>query len=91
MSTDARQESLAILTELAQLAPEVRLGQLMAHLGFLSEDQVDRSLWDVEDSDLLAVLNRHRRELVARQQQSINQVPKLAESAISVVRAMDTL
>lgn len=68
MSTDARQEALVVLTELAQLAPDVRLGQLMAHLGFLSEDQVDRSLWDVEDSELLAVLHRHRGELVARQQ-----------------------
>ena len=69
MSTDARQEALALLTELAQLTPDVRLGQLMAHLGFLSEDQVERALWDVEDSELLAVLNRHRRELIARQQQ----------------------
>lgn len=68
MSTEARQEALAVLAELTQLAPDVRLGQLMAHLGFLSEDQVDRSLWDIEDSELLAVLHRHRRELVARQQ-----------------------
>ena len=68
MSTDARQEALAVLTELAQLAPDVRLGQLMGHLGFLSEDQINRSIWDVEDDELLAVLHRHRRELVARLQ-----------------------
>jgi hypothetical protein len=73
MSTDARQEALAVLAELAALAPEVRLGQLMAHLGFLGEDQVERSLWDIEDDELLAVLHRHRSELAARQQATLNQ------------------
>ena len=73
MSADVRQEALAVLAELAALAPEVRLGQLMAHLGFLSEDQVERSLWDVEDDELLAVLHRHRSELLARQQPTPNQ------------------
>ena len=68
MSADVRQEALAMLAELAALAPEVRLGQLMAHLGFLGEDQVERSLWDIEDDELLVVLHRHRSELVARQQ-----------------------
>jgi hypothetical protein len=68
MSADVRQEALAVLAELAALAPEVRLGQLMAHLGFLGEDQIDRSLWDIEDDELLAVLHRHRSELFARHQ-----------------------
>jgi hypothetical protein len=68
MSANGRQEALAVLTELAALAPEVRLGQLMAQLGFLSEDQVERSLWDIEDQELLLVLHRHRAELLARQQ-----------------------
>jgi hypothetical protein len=40
----------------------------MAHLGFLGEDQVERSLWDIEDDQLLVVLHRHRGELLARQQ-----------------------
>jgi hypothetical protein len=68
MSANVRQEALDVLAEIAALAPEVRLGQLMAHLGFLSEDQVERSLWDIEDDQLLAVLDRHRGELLARQQ-----------------------
>jgi hypothetical protein len=68
MSADMRREALTVLAELAALAPEVRLGQLMAHLGLLSEDQLDRSLWDIEDEELLAVLHRHRSELIARQQ-----------------------
>lgn len=68
MSANVRQEALATLAEVAALAPDVRLGQLMAHLGFLGEDQVERSLWDVEDEELLAVLQRHRGELLARLQ-----------------------
>ncbi len=69
MTADARQEALTVLAELALLAPEVRLGQLMAHIGFLGEDQIERGLWDIEDAELLAVLHRHRTELLARQQQ----------------------
>ncbi len=72
MTADAREEALAVLAELAVLAPEVRLGQLMAHIGFLGEDQLERSLWDIEDKELLAVLRRHRAELVARQQDTPN-------------------
>lgn len=55
------------------MAPEVRLGQLMAHLGFLGEDQVERSLWDIDDDELLAVLHRHHSELLARQPNTPNQ------------------
>jgi hypothetical protein len=58
---------------LATLAPDVRLGQLIAHLAFLGEDQAERSLWDIEDDDLLGVLHRHRAELLARQQPAPNQ------------------
>jgi hypothetical protein len=76
MTQNTRQEALAVLTELAALAPEVRLGQLMAHIGFLGEDQVDRSLWDVEDDELLAVLHRHRSELLARQEDTPKQQPQ---------------
>jgi hypothetical protein len=76
MSANARQEALAVLAELAALAPEVRLGQFMSHLGFLGEDQVERSLWDIEDDELLAVLQRHRTELFARLQTGPIQVLK---------------
>jgi hypothetical protein len=73
MTADVRREALAVLAELAALAPEVRLGQLMAHLGFLGEDQVERTLWEIEDEELLAVLNRHRSELIARHQGAPNE------------------
>ncbi len=68
MNGNVRQEALGVLAELSALAPDVRLGQLMAHLGFLSEDQVERSLWDIDDEELLAVLRRHHSELRARRQ-----------------------
>ena len=73
MTKNARQEALSVLSEFAELAPEIRLGQLMAHIGFLGEDQVERSLWDVEDDELLAVHLRHRSELLARGQDAPNQ------------------
>jgi hypothetical protein len=72
MSINMRQEALAVLTELAALAPDVRLGQLVAHVGFLGEDQCERSLWDIEDHELLEILRRHRNELLARCQTTLN-------------------
>jgi hypothetical protein len=61
-----RQEALAVLAELCERSPDVRLGQLMAHLGFLGEDHTGRSLWDIDDEQLLEVLYHHRGELVRR-------------------------
>jgi hypothetical protein len=70
MTHPTRQEALAVLAELCELSPDARLGQLLAHLGFLGEDQTGRSLWDIDDEQLLAVLYHHRSELVARTQTS---------------------
>ena len=66
MISATRNEALAVLTELCELSPDVRLGQLFAHLGFLGEDQTGRNLWDLDDEQLLAVLYQHRCELTAR-------------------------
>ena len=66
MIPQTKAEALAVLSEICELSPDVRLGQLLAHLGFLGEDQTDRSLWDIDDEQLLAVLYHHRSELVAR-------------------------
>jgi hypothetical protein len=38
--------------------PELRLGQLMAIVGSLAEDETGHSLWDVEDADFIAALHR---------------------------------
>ena len=66
MTSPTRQEALAVLAELCELSPDVRLGQLLAHLGFLGEDQTGRTLWDIDDEQLLAVLYHHRAELGGR-------------------------
>src|ERR1700694_3907796 len=67
MIPSTQREALAVLTELCELSEDIRLGQLLAHLGFLGEDQTGRSLWDIDDEQLLAVLYHHRGELAARQ------------------------
>jgi hypothetical protein len=61
-------ELIEKLAELQQLSPDVRFGQLLANLGFLVEDQTEQSLWDVEDATLLEVIEKHRADLLRRQQ-----------------------
>jgi hypothetical protein len=67
-----QREALAVLAELCDQSPDVRLGQLLAHLGFLGEDQTGRSLWDIEDEQLLAVFLHHKTELAARTPDTAN-------------------
>jgi len=64
--SDLQQESLAVLADVWALSPDVRLGQLMAHLGFLGEALIDKGLGTIEDDELVAILYRHRAELKAR-------------------------
>ena len=64
--TDAQREALAVLAEVWSLSPDVRLGQLMAHLGFLGEAHLGKGLGYIEDDELIAILYRHRAELKAR-------------------------
>lgn len=66
--TDTHREALAALAEVWALSPDVRLGQLMAHLDFLSETHVGKGLGYIDDDELIAVLYRHRAELKARLQ-----------------------
>jgi hypothetical protein len=66
MTPDLHREAVAVLAEVWALAPDVRLGQLMAHLGFLGEAHLGRGLGDIDDDELLSVLYRHRAELLAR-------------------------
>jgi hypothetical protein len=67
MIPPTQREALAVLAEVCDMSPDVRLGQLLAHLGFLGEDQTGRSLWDIDNEQFLAVLYHHRAELAARQ------------------------
>ena len=67
MIPDTQLELLKLLAELCELSPDVRLGQLIAHLGFLGEDQTGRSLANIEDDELVTILFQHRNELTERQ------------------------
>jgi len=71
--TDTQREALAVLAEVWSLSPDVRLGQLLAHLGFLGEAHVGKGLGYIEDDELVAVLYRHRAELTARSQGASDQ------------------
>lgn len=73
MTPTTSQECLATLAEIRDAAPELRLGQILAHLSFLCEDQLGQSIWEVEDERLLLVLRRHEVELAARQTHAISQ------------------
>ncbi len=70
MNNGVQREALSILAEVCELSPDVRLGQLFAHLGFLSEAHGGKGLGYVEDDELLAILNQHRAELLARLQEA---------------------
>ena len=82
--TDAQQEALAVLAEVWSLSPDVRLGQLMAHVGFLGEAHLGKSLGYIENYELIAVLYRHRAELRARSEGAPNEALQPTGAATSV-------
>ena len=67
MIQSTQQDILRSLAALCELSPGVRFGQLLANLGFLAEDMSNRTLWDIEDTELLQVIERHRADLSKRQ------------------------
>jgi hypothetical protein len=69
MTSEIRSEALTLLGEIWELSPDVRMGQLVAHLGFLGESHFGHGLGDIDDDELMAILERHKAELQARFQQ----------------------
>ena len=59
---DRQQEVLSELAEVWALSPDVRLGQLMAHLGFLAESHFGKGLDDIDDDELSHVVLMSRLE-----------------------------
>ncbi len=84
MTSDIHREALAVLAQVWALSPDVRLGQLLAHLGFLGEAHVGKGLGYIEDDELIAVLYRHRAELLGRSQGAPNQPLQPTGAAVSV-------
>ena len=66
IATEIRDSLLQRLDEVRRLCPEMRFGQLMATLGFLGEDATGRSLWDLEDEELAAALERFADDMARR-------------------------
>ena len=75
---------MTLLAELWALSPDVRLGQLLANLGFLGEAHFGRGLGYIEDDELIAIMYRHRAELLARLQVAPNPAVQPAGAATSV-------
>ena len=82
--SEMQREALKVLAEVWSLSPEVRLGQLMAHLGFLGDVHVGKGLGYIEDDELLAILYRHRAELQLRLEDPANQTLPPTGAATSV-------
>lgn len=55
------------LAEVRRLCPEMRLGQLLATVGLLAEDETGRTLWDIEDAEFAAALDRFAADLARRE------------------------
>ncbi len=75
MTSDVQREALAVMGEVLTLSPDVRIGQLLAHLGFLGECHLGHGLGDIDDDEFVAVLYRHRAELRARVDYAPGEVP----------------
>ncbi len=67
MISTNQQTIIEKLLVLCDLSPDIRFGQLMANLGFLSEEFENQSLWDIEDEQLLNVIETHLAQLSKRQ------------------------
>lgn len=56
--TQTREELLLCLTELSEVAPDVRLGQVVANLATLAQGAKIEAIWDAEDEELLIAARR---------------------------------
>ena len=66
MSDPTRQELLAALARISDLAPDMRFGQLVANLAFMAAGPWDQTLWDVEDKSLLGAIRQFESDLSNR-------------------------
>jgi hypothetical protein len=62
---DARQELFEAIRALANAAPGMRVGQLMAGTGEICSSMHGRGLWDAEDDELLEAVWKFQKDLEA--------------------------
>jgi hypothetical protein len=73
MIGETQRDALAVLAEIWALSPDVRLGQLFAHIGFLADVHLGKDIGYPEDGEIIAIMKRHRTELLAHLQHELNQ------------------
>ena len=69
-TTDLSAHLLELLDAVRERRPELRIGQIFAIAGTLAEDETGRSLWDVEDPELAAALERFLGDLTRRESEA---------------------
>jgi hypothetical protein len=75
---------LGRFAELRERCPEMRFGQILATVGLLAEDETGHSLWDVEDIEFLAALERFAGDL-ARSRPDLAEQSHAPEPAAGLV------
>jgi hypothetical protein len=65
-TTDLPAGLLERLAWVRELCPEMRFGQLLATVGLLAEDETGHSLWEAEDAEFAAALERFATDLARR-------------------------
>jgi hypothetical protein len=65
-TTDSLAELLERLAEVRAQCPEFRFGQFIATIGMLAEDETGHNLWDVEDAEFAAAVERFSADLAKR-------------------------
>jgi hypothetical protein len=66
MIDPTRRTLLALIEELSAACPEYRLGQMILNLAFLAREDGDRSIWDMEDAELIEAARKHLADWHAR-------------------------
>ena len=91
MTPAIHREALSVLAEVWSLSPDVRLGQLLAHLGFMGEAHVGRGLGYIEDDELVAIMYRHREELRSRLQNATENFPESPGPGTSISGSLTSI
>lgn len=63
-----RRELLGVLTELSEVRPEYRLGQMLANLVMLARGDAEGAIWNLEDDELLEAARKHLADVIARRE-----------------------
>ena len=72
-TVDLLDQILGQLESVRARCPELRFGQLIATIGMLAEDETGHSLWDVEDADFAAALERFGADMARRASRAAEQ------------------